>query len=148
MKVVWPPFTADPIYPGPMLGARLAPSRHAAMSFASLPVLLGIRRSGSGSAVKCLRVGLCRPRLSHLWVPKPWLFQTWLLAFFTPKSSFPLFYAILRSFALFCGLAFALFCAHLRSFVLLCVFLRMMAFRTTAFGNCRLIQWHWYPAHA
>ena len=48
-----------------------------------------------------------------------------------------LFCALLRSFALFCGLAFAMFCAHLRSFARICVFLRPNAFRTTALGNCR-----------
>ena len=41
------------------------------------------------------------------------------------------------SFALLCGLAFALLCAHLRSLPLIYVFLRPIAFRTTAFGNCR-----------
>ena len=45
-----------------------------------------------------------------------------------------LFLALLRSFALFCGLAFALFCAYL---ALICVFLHLTAFRTTAFGICR-----------
>ena len=46
--------------------------------------------------------------------------------------------ALLRSFALFCGLAFALFCAQLLlcSFALNCMFLRPTASRTTAFGNC------------
>ena len=47
------------------------------------------------------------------------------------KRSFALFSALLRSFALFCGLAFALFCTHLPSFALICVFLRTTAFRTT-----------------
>ena len=41
---------------------------------------------------------------------------------------------------LFCGLAFALFWAHLRSFARICVFLRTTAFRTSAFGNCRVFQ--------
>ena len=45
-----------------------------------------------------------------------WLFQTWLFAIFTRMRSFVLSCALLRSFALFCGLAFALFCGHLRSF--------------------------------
>ena len=44
--------------------------------------------------------------------------------------------ALLRSFAPFCGLAFALLYAHLRSFALICVFLRPTAFRRSAFGNC------------
>ena len=60
-----------------------------------------------------------------------WLFQTWLFALSTRKRSFALFCALLRSFALFCRLAFALICALLRAF------LRTTAFRTTAFGNCR-----------
>ena len=59
-----------------------------------------------------------------------------------------LFGALMRPFALFCALlrtcvcallrVFALFCAYLRSFAIICVFLRPTAFRTTAFGNCRL----------
>ena len=69
---------------------------------------------------------------------KTWLFQTWLFVIVSALlSSSGLFCARLRSFALFCGLAFALFCAHLRSFALICVFLRPAAFRTTALGNCR-----------
>ena len=66
-----------------------------------------------------------------------WLFQAWLFGIFTRKCSFALFCALLRSSALFCGLAFALFCARLRSFARIYVFLRPTAFRTTAFGNCR-----------
>ena len=49
----------------------------------------------------------------------------------------PLFCALLRPFALFCGLAFVLFCVHLRSFALICVFLQTTAITATAFGNCR-----------
>ena len=57
-----------------------------------------------------------------------------------------LFCALLRPFALFCGLAFALFCglafalfALICSFARICVFLRPTAFRATAFGNCRFL---------
>ena len=56
---------------------------------------------------------------------------------FTRKRSFALLCALLRPFALFCGLAFALFCAHLCPFACICVFLRPTGFRTTALGNCR-----------
>ena len=44
-----------------------------------------------------------------------------------------LFYALWRSFALFFS------DLRLRSFVLICMFLRPTAFRTTAFGNCRVV---------
>ena len=50
-----------------------------------------------------------------LWFPSlvdKLLFSTWLFAIFTHKRSFAFFSALLRPFALFCGLAFALFCAH------------------------------------
>ena len=52
-----------------------------------------------------------------------------VVAIFTRKRSFALFCALLRSFVLFCGLALAL----------ICVFLRPTAFRTIAFGNCRVL---------
>ena len=67
-----------------------------------------------------------------LGVPKTWLLQTWLLAFFKRKRSFVPFCALLRSVA---NLRF-------RSFALFCVFLRPTAFRTTAFGNLRF-PWKW-----
>ena len=66
-----------------------------------------------------------------------WLLQTWLFANFTRMHSFALFCTLSRSFTLVCGFAFVLFCAHLRSFAVIYVFLRLTAFRTTAFGNCR-----------
>ena len=65
-------------------------------------------------------------RISVVQVPKPGCFKPG---------------ALLRPFALFCGLAFALSCAHLRSFANICVFLRPTAFRTTAFGELqRVVQ--------
>ena len=74
-----------------------------------------------------------------------WLFQTWLFAISTRKCSFALFCALLRPFALFCGLAFALFFAHLRSFARICVFLRPTAFRTTAVCELQTLRWGNFP---
>ena len=42
-----------------------------------------------------------------------------------PRGREVLFRALSRSFALFCGLAFALLCVPFRSFALICVFLRL-----------------------
>ena len=53
--------------------------------------------------------------------------QIWLFAIFTRKLPFALFCALLRSFALVCGLTFALFCVNLRSFALICALLRAFA---------------------
>ena len=52
-----------------------------------------------------------------------WLFQTWLVfPSFTQMRCFALFCALLSSFALFCGLAFAIICTYLRSsFACFCV---------------------------
>ena len=60
-----------------------------------------------------------------------WLFQTWLFAVL--RSC-----ALLRPFALFCGLVFALFCGHLRSFARICMSLRPTAFRTPRLGTADL----------
>ena len=72
-------------------------------------------------------------RVKWFEVPKPGRFTSGSLQFYAEA----LFCAHLHPFALFCGLAFALVCSHLRSLALICVFLRLTAFRTTAFGNCR-----------
>ena len=56
------------------------------------------------------------------WSSQTWLFQTWLFAIFTRKHSFALF-----------GLP-SLVCAHL------CVSASDRVFRTTAFGNCRAVD--------
>ena len=58
-------------------------------------------------------------------VPKPGCFKTGCLQFLGGSA---LLRPFAGSFAPFCGLAFALFCAHLCP----------TAFRTTAFGNCRM----------
>ena len=78
-----------------------------------------------------------------LGVPKPGCLKSVCLQFLHRSGllrSFTPFCALFKSFALFCGLAFALFCARLRSFARICVFLRTTAFRTTAFGNSRNIS--------
>ena len=64
------------------------------------------------------------------------LFQTWLFAIFTWKSSFALFGALLQSFAVFCGLASAL----LRSFALFCAHLHVSA--NDRVGNSRETAWN------
>ena len=71
-----------------------------------------------------------------------WLFQTWSFAIFTWKRSFALFCALLRSFcslsrSCVCSLLRSCVCSLLRSFARICVFLRPIAFRSSAFGNCR-----------
>ena len=65
----------------------------------------------------------------NLGVPKPGCFKPGCLQLLRGS-------ALLRPFALFCGLAFALF---LCSFERICAHLRVSAtaFTTTAFGNCR-----------
>ena len=66
-------------------------------------------------------------------VPKPGCFNPGCCNFDVEV----LFCALSRPFALFCVLLFAPFCAHLRSLARICAFLRLTAFRTTVFGNCR-----------
>ena len=82
----------------------------------------------------------CNLSVNCLEVPKPGCFQPGCLRFLRRSAllrSFVPSCALLRSFALLCGPAFALFCAHLCLFALICLFLRPTGFRASAFGNCK-----------
>ena len=87
------------------------------------------RKASARSAANLSQIIMSR-HCRNLGSSQTWLFLTWLLQFLRGS-------ALLRPFALFCGLAFALFCAQSHSFAHICVFLRPTAFRTTAFGNFR-----------
>ena len=77
--------------------------------------------------------------LNRLGVPKPGCYKPGCLQFLRGNAllcSFAPFCALLRSFADLRLRSFALICAL---FALICVFLRPTAFRTTAFGNSRVV---------